>query len=501
MTIKSVDPYKFFRVATIVTLAFLAIWGLVQVVAQIKPYWADEWRLIYNLKFKSHAALWGPLEFTQQFPRVYLQLMKAITSRFDYSYLILRMPSYVVGSATILLAYRLMNKLYPAKNITRFLFVLIVISSLTFTEYFVQVKQYTMEMLLSLVAVWQLITLLDLSKEKGFRAGRYLLLCLSFVVVPYFSYTYPIAVAPVFIIMGWQYLGLMKQGKWGAIVLQWLPLLVGIGAISAFYYLDVSHLMGDKQMHNYWSYRMMGHSGVLHTAVKFWDFFAQAGTGLLFEIFFGVAGLSAFFYSLYQCGSKGLWHKDDENAPVRLYSILLIVLALGLFVAGKLPIEPKFNAFTLPSLAILIIYLLDQLKETARYRMVAIVMSFVFLLGLLGNVYSQSLRLVLAPDYGKRIHIYEITENAIVQAQAAKTPILVTPEVAYPDDIGVINPYMAPISAAAVLKTFPAYKVAEDLPVYSIPNMATVADTFKQLPPSVQDVLVCDGLRVRAVKR
>src|SRR5262249_51080496 len=138
---------KAFRYITLFTLSFLACWGLVAVVATIKPFWVDEWRIIYNLKFKTPQQLWGGLDYMQQFPRVYLQIIKWFTGKCDYSYTSLRLPSFIVGLSTIVVTYRLMNKLYPKTQLSRFLFVMVFISSYTFTEYFVQIKQYTMEML------------------------------------------------------------------------------------------------------------------------------------------------------------------------------------------------------------------------------------------------------------------------------------------------------------------------------------------------------------------
>ena len=81
-------PYKnpdiLIHKITLVTLLFIVCIGTVLVLAQIKPFWVDEWFIIYNLKTKNAAALFGQLEFMQQFPRVYLVLLKSFTSFFNY---------------------------------------------------------------------------------------------------------------------------------------------------------------------------------------------------------------------------------------------------------------------------------------------------------------------------------------------------------------------------------------------------------------------------------
>lgn len=162
-------------------------WGLIMVIAQVKPFWVDEWRVIYNLKYKTPAMLWGPLDFLQQFPRVYLEIIKAFTDLFGYSYIALRLPSWVIGTFTIIFCYRLMNRIYGKNHFNRFLFVMILVSACTFTDYYVQIKQYTMDILLSLAALWQFIEILRLKGEKLTNNRRYFLLCASFLVVPFFQ--------------------------------------------------------------------------------------------------------------------------------------------------------------------------------------------------------------------------------------------------------------------------------------------------------------------------
>ena len=43
--------------------------GLVNTFFFTKPFWIDEWRIIYNLKTRSVPGLWDTLDFLQQFPR------------------------------------------------------------------------------------------------------------------------------------------------------------------------------------------------------------------------------------------------------------------------------------------------------------------------------------------------------------------------------------------------------------------------------------------------
>jgi hypothetical protein len=486
------------RVSTIITLAFMVCWGLVLVVAQIRPFWVDEWRVIYNLKFKDAATLWGPLDFMQQFPRVYLEIIKAFTSLFDYSYLTLRLPSYLVGAFTIVFSYRLMNGIYPKGHFNRFLFVMILISCSTFTEYFVQIKQYTMDMLLSLVALWQLTGLIRLGNGQAFKKSRYIGLCASFLVLPFFSYTYPVAVAPVFAIVFVQGIHL-KKILWQ----QWFPLLLSAIAIVVFYVVDVRQLMADKGMHQYWGHLMMdGGFSWRSFFINFYNLFAEIGSGLVFWFIFGTLGTIVFFYGLYASAGDIYKKKLGDNELIRLYSVILVSLVVVLFITGKFPVgEPRLNAFTIPAISILLIYFLDVCAQYPRAAKFARVTAALLYISVIGNIYTTFIASVTGPVYAKKMDIYKSTEDAIVLAQAKKIPILITPEVAYPYDKTWNLPFQGTVPGDWVLKTFPAYKVAENIPVYAISDLAGLQKYMKQLPPYITSVMAGDGRSFRIIRR
>ena len=306
---------KYIRLASLFTLGLLICWGAILVFAPTKPFRTDEWRIIHNIKFKNYAELWGPLQFTQQFPRVYLQFIKLITSHFGYSYIILRLPSFLVGIATILLCYKLIQKIFTRYSPTGYLFVLLIVSSFTFTEYFVQMKQYTMDIFLSVLAIWQLLELYKIENGSIHISWRYVLLCCSFCAAPFFSYTYPISVSPVLILIFFRGLHLLKSDcnikqKTVILFLQWFPLLISFVSILIFYKIDVCGIMKDKDMYGYWNYRTISYSsGIMNIIGKIWDFFAHVGSGFVFEIIIGVLGIWAICKNLYWCiNDPILWH-------------------------------------------------------------------------------------------------------------------------------------------------------------------------------------------------
>lgn len=524
------SPNKVLRIATVVSLTFMIFWGLTLVLVQVKPFWVDEWRIIYNLKYKDAAALWGPLDFMQQFPRVYLEFIKAFTSVFDYSYFSLRLPSFVVGTSAILLAYKLTGSIFKQQQLSRFLFVLIIIASPAFFDYYVQIKQYTMDILLSLAAIWQLLQLLDLVKGISISKRRYFLVCLSFLVVPFFSYTYPIVIAPVFIIMFLHSVKLVRQKEyregWIKLLFKlWLPLIIAATSIMVFYLVDASQLMKDNRMHFYWGYLMMqGGFSPVFFCKGFYNLFALAGSGFLFEIIFGVLGITAFIITLIKSArslNKKSW--DTEDA-VNWYCTGLIVLVLLLFSLGKVPIgERRLNSYCLPVIAILIISIVNRLQQIHLYRKLATGIPAILFIGVFGSIVTSPVNELLDAQHGKKLSIYVNTENAIILAGIKKIPIFITPGIAYPHE-KIINFPCTNIAATAlcippkyinmgcanladnmpgdwILKTFPAYKLSEHTLVYALNDLSELEHCMLQLPPDIKSVMAGDGNTFREIIR
>jgi hypothetical protein len=184
-----------------ILIIYLFSFAIAMAFFQIRPFWNDEWRLSYNIKFKTLSELWGRLDLLQQCPRTYLSLLKIITAKFDYSYTALRLPPLIISCASILMCFQLRKKIFPENRMYGNLFILILISSQTFTDYLVQVKHYEVDIFLCLLALWQLIYLIELSNGAKANLGKFTLLCISFLIAPYFSYVYPITIAPIFIIL------------------------------------------------------------------------------------------------------------------------------------------------------------------------------------------------------------------------------------------------------------------------------------------------------------
>jgi len=505
MNLKFKDPEKIIRYTTLMTLIFMVCYGFAVVLIQIKPFWVDEWRVIYNLKYKDAQHLWGPLDYMQQFPRAYLELVKAFAAPFNYSYFTLRFPSYLVATCTILLSYRLMNRIYLRDHFNKFLFVLILVSSFTLTEYFVQVKQYTMDILLSLVGIAQLLELLKIAASGVVTKKRYVLLCVSFLIVPFFSYTYPLAALPIYGVIFLQSLWLIKdkelKNKFARLRKLWLPLIFGVISLGIFYRIDIAQVMVDHGMKAFWQKNMMPpHSfSIAFMGRAFYELFAQVGSGDLFMVVFAVVGIPSFLFAIWQ-GSRFISkHRPDRSESLRIYALLLLLLTITLFALGKLPIESRLNAFTVPSVAILIIYFISQVKLKPLSRRLAVGISVVLYIGLIGNIFISFITAIVSDEHTKKLAIYVNTENAIVFAQENKLPILITPGIVYPYENTPNYPSYDPLPGDWVLKTYPAFKTDQKTKVYALSDMKNLKEYLRQLPAGTKAVLAGDGLSYHVV--
>lgn len=512
MRLKS--PEKIVRIAAIALAIYLVAFGIAMAFFRIRPFWNDEWRLIYNIKFKTIPQLWGRLDLLQECPRLYLTVIKQIAAWGDYSYTTLRTPALVICMVNILFIFSLRKKLFNGNTVFSYLFVLIIISSQTFTDYIVQVKHYEMEIFACLLALWQLLVLLQVA-DTGIRdkAGTYLLLCLSMLAIPFFSYTYPIAITPVFPVI---LLHLLHKKHKRNILLALLPLALVAISIFIFYKVDVQHMMADKSM--YQSYHRMLHNepGKMHYIEDFWYLFALVGSGYIYEIVFAVLGIISFFYYAYKL-AKTKKQNYTQEWYVQLYCILLVLGTIVLLLSGKIiGGVARLTAYSVPAIALLLVGFLADIKFRYRYTKVSGTISVILLLGLAGNIISTCIGRFTYPEYTHRIHTYWQTSIALKEARLKKIPLLYTAGV---DGDEKNNDTPAPgtiqtneitaeqiagvdmLCAEVIVKVNPEYKVWDPIPVYEIPDTKWLQNYMQQLPPQYNAAIAGDGLNYIRAQR
>jgi hypothetical protein len=509
MKIKTTNPEKIVKNITLITLVVMVVWGAISVFAEVRPFWIDEWRIIYNLKTKSVEELWGKLAYMQQFPRTYLTGIKLFTEYFDYSYTSLRLPAYVVGLFTMVSIYLLCTAIFSANNLFRYLMVIMLVSSSTFTEYFVETKQYTMDLLMCTIAIWQLVWLLRLGRKQQIKPDLgYLLLCCSLIILPLFSYTYVIALLPVFAVLAIDNIlsrktNSSKQHGFVNLLLQWLPLFLVTFSITIFYIIDIKQLSTDNEMKHYWGHLMMNNGfAILEFAEHVFHLFAQAGAGLLFWSLFGVSCTASFFYCIRKCylNVKASTHTIQDSAV--LYSVLLILLIMVLNIMGKLPIgEPRLNAFAIPAIAVMLVTMLTDIAKMKKYKKTAQITFFILFAGPVGNVYSTIAACFTDSKYAQRMEIYHATQAALNRANIEQMPIFITPGVAYPYENTVNFPFDNNVPGDWVLMTFPAYKMGHSGLVFAINDTTNTKDYVERIPENTDSLMIGDGINYKFISR
>jgi hypothetical protein len=203
-----------------------------------------------------------------------------------------------------------------------------------------------------------------------------------------------------------------------------------------------------------------------------------------------VLGVSAFLYGSYRSVKAGFAPRMQTDVLIQ-YSCLLLWLMLGLFVAGKLPLGTwRLNAFAVPAIGLLIVHLLGMMRSRKAWKPLATGISILLFAALLGNVIATMAELAGA-DHAKKLAIYRVSGRALQEALAQNLPVLVTSAIAFPFEDRWPGDW--------ILKTHPAYKVWQPLPVYPLPDADSAAPLMQRL--SLKVAVVLDGTSVKMIRQ
>jgi hypothetical protein len=177
------------------------------------------------------------------------------------------------------------------------------------------------------------------------------------------------------------------------------------------------------------------------------------------------------------------------------YAVLLVCLVFAMNIAGKLPLgEPRLNAFAIPALAILLIHMLQHMRERTRGIAVPAMLFYVLMAGLTGNIYTSIAASFTDEKYTHRMDIYRNTQAALAIAEDKQLPILITPEIAWPYNKTRNFPFDNEVPGDWVLMTWPGYKTKKALPVYAIPDTSNLEEYLQRLPENISMVLAGNGM-------
>ncbi len=293
-----------------------------QVIFTVKPFWLDEWFIIYNLKFNRTDEIFRDLDYSQQFPRILLYSINKFSGYFNYSYQALRIPSFVAMTAAIYIYIRISSKIY-IDPLNKWVTVLCILSFKTVSQYFIQTKHYSFEILFAVLIIYQLIYITRAVKNHKIEVN-YVISTLLIPVGFFCSYTYPILIVPALVVLLIQIK--IKSSYYIGII----PLVLSLISLLTAYSLDYSHVLSDSEMQSYWHSKIFSRANWQTGLSNIWIFFSNVGAGLVFEYLLGSLIVVGIISSFLKMNIK-IFRSFDESSIIPSYFNLLFVFIIILY--------------------------------------------------------------------------------------------------------------------------------------------------------------------------
>jgi hypothetical protein len=294
-------------------------------------FWLDEAFVALSLRSPSIQTIFGPLEAGQLFPRVYLAIIALLREALGYRIWVLRLlPSTCFAIATLLWARLLVKRC--GRSLPSALFAgALLLGSGFWLDQAIQLKQYTLDVLLALVPFLLGDDFFNHTLIEGKRRWR-----LAFIALPcLISYTYPLALGSR--VLGWS----LRTRQWQISKSAALMLIASLGvAFLALWFTDYRfNLLIRGSYSDYWSDCILGSSRNPANALRLLAKFFWGWHGRQPLVTAGVVPLQILgVYSVL----KRLRTKDhaDENDHWGSRSFGSILLLGGIVIASAIGAYP-----------------------------------------------------------------------------------------------------------------------------------------------------------------
>ena len=163
----------------------------------LPSFWLDEAFIAVSLRHTTVESIFAPLNYGQYFPRIYLGAIAALRELLGYQIWVLRLlPTVSFAAATVLWA-RLLGKRAGTRVALAALGGALFVGSSFWLEQSIQLKQYSLDVLVALIPFLLSDEFLKKSIVDGDHKSKLALLAIPCV----FSYTYPLALGAR--MLGW----------------------------------------------------------------------------------------------------------------------------------------------------------------------------------------------------------------------------------------------------------------------------------------------------------
>jgi hypothetical protein len=347
------------------TIALIALLGWIGfqaslVLFEMRAFWLDEWFIIANLKSHTSLELWGQLDHSQQFPRLYLQILKWVSEAGHYSYTALRLVPFLVYLISLPLAWWVANFLFPDARWKVWTTFLLFLSYPTALHYSIQVKAYTMEMLAGIAALAQYGLWFRFLRSGKINGWILALSLMGALLLPFLSYSYPMALAPLLVHLVWT--SRSRKAAMGLLALH-------LAGLAGAWFSDIHQVLADTTMKSYWAdkmFRAWDPESWKRLFPNLFDFLRVAGNGYAVQVVLGLLLLAGIFRCLKIKRFSEVFLLDGPNPRPFAFMAQGLGVAVLFFLMGKYPLgESRLNciwAFSFAALAVHGLGWLEKLK-------------------------------------------------------------------------------------------------------------------------------------------
>ena len=440
----------------VILLIIFSIGSQIYSIINQKGFWLDEWFILYNLKFKSYPELFNNLFYSQQFPRVYLSMVKFITELFNYNYFAIRIIPFLFQVINILLVYFFISKIvFPSNKLKALLFVLFFLAFHTTFFYFSQLKAYTADMFFNLMSIWYFYFLSKNYKKLSITSNGYLSMLFFILSGLFFSYTFPIVFTPILIFLFFTAMLEIRNRKISMKPI--LPIGVFIVGLVLSYFTDLRFVLSDKGQYDNFNMYTVNYTGIaqfikslsnilwLFTSMFFFD--KAFNNYLLFLLYFIkivilISALTGFILLLYKYVKKLVIEKWSyfksfnfiDPKHIDIYFLLLFFITVTLYFFGMLPLGThRINYFCFVFATYFLIqgvFFIIKRFDKSRYFLLPLILIAGFFSAIQGNI-NELKNSNLNFDQ----LIYDNVGNAIIVARTNSFPIVVPYDEFYPASI------------------------------------------------------------------
>lgn len=478
----------------VVLLILLSVGSQIYSLLSIKGFWLDEWFILYNIKFRDYSGLFNNLDYMQQFPRIYLCIVKFISELFNYNYFAIRILPFSIQVINVFLSYFIIsNILFPNSKVKAFLFILFFLSFHTTLFYFSQLKAYTMDIFFTFMSIWYFSYLSRNYKNIRIKSFDYIAMLFFIFLGSFFSYTFPIVIAPLLFILLVTFLSEFFYGKLSLKPI--LPILIFMVALVLNYFTDLQFVLSNKGQYQNFDMYVMHYESFgsmikslsnivwLFTSMFFFDKFYN--TYFLWLLYFvkiivlisALIGFSVIFYKNFiQIKNQKIKYFNSisflEAPKIEIYLVSLFFATLFLYFLKMLPVGThriNYFCFTFSTYFLItgIFFIINKFNRIKYFLLPIILFASAF------PAIQSNINEIKGTNLNFDQKIYDNVGKAVNAAHANHLPIVVFNNEFLPSSI-------MESQETLMIKSHHNYKPKDSIPVFVV-NKNELAATLKNL--------------------